>query len=171
MFFSFFCLFFVGLGFWFDVECGKYMTQNTNRTINIKNVSKRTSNYSSCAEILTKLIGFHEIIYGEKISLPDEVEINTLIVFKNYFIQFTNDRKNKENHNEIAPSSSHEIKIAENNCDDIVANVKTFWECNQCTYHNQPDSTTCEMCGIPDNVCHHLFHPKPNNNSLSDVSG
>ena len=90
------------------------------------------SNYSSSLEILIKLIGFEEINNGDKICLPDEVEINTLIVFNDYVVKFKNDRNN----------------------------VKTFWTCNQCTYRNQLDSATCQMCGLPGNVCHYLFYPK-----------
>ena len=131
------------------------------RTITIKNLRKRVSNYSLCLKILTNLIGFEEINNNEKISLADEVEIDTLITFKDCFMKFKNDRNN----NEVSLSALNKIKMVEN---DTADNIETFWKCDECTYHNSINSTTCEICGLPNYVCvmcvcsklsHH--NPKP----------
>ena len=50
------------------------------------------SNYSLCLSILKRLIGFEETSSGEKMTLPDEIEIDTLITYKDYFIHCKNDR-------------------------------------------------------------------------------
>ena len=95
------------------------------------------SNYSSCIKILTDLIGFDTINDGEKISLPDEVEVDTLVQFQEYFIEFIS-------------ASSNEMKMSENK---ELENVDTFWSCNHCTFNNEIYLTTCKMCGSPNNVC------------------
>ena len=112
----------------------------TNRRINIKNASKRMSNYSSCMFILTQLIGFEKTYNGETITLPDRVEIDTLIQFKD-FLQGSNIQSifNDE------LSSSYEMTMVENN--------ESFWSCNHCTYNNLVKLNTCQMCGLPRNVC------------------
>ena len=91
------------------------------------------SNYSSCLSILTNLIGFEKINNGEKIALPDEVEIDTLAMFNDYLIDFKNDDSNNDNNN----------------------NNETFWACSHCTYRNSIDLNACQMCGLPSkvNVC------------------
>ena len=99
------------------------------------------SNYSSCIFILIKLIGFKKSDNGEKITLPDDIEIDTIIQFKN-FLQ-DNKIKNKLKNDEL--SSSYEMKMTENN--------EIFWSCNYCTYNNLTQLNTCEMCGLPRNVC------------------
>lgn len=108
-----------------------------NRTIKIENLSKRMSNYLSCITILTKLIGFDITNNGEKISLPREVEVDTLAQFKEYFSQLKSDKTN-------------EMKMVENK---EVEDVDTFWSCDHCTFHNAIGLTTCQMCGLPGNVC------------------
>ena len=102
------------------------------------------SNCSSCLFILTQLIGFEKIDNGEKITLPDDVEIDTLVAFKN-FLQDSNE-SNLNNYN----VSSYKVKMVENT--DIVDN-ESYWACNHCTYHNSIDLNSCQMCGLPGNVC------------------
>ena len=125
--------------------CG---TMIMNRTINIENASKRMSDYSSCLLILTQLIGFNEIYIEnkQKLQLPDEVEIDTLKQFKDYFIQ----RKNDKHSIASEQSSSYEMKMSENKDSN---DSKTFWTCKHCTYDNSIDSSECQMCRLPSNVC------------------
>ena len=60
-------------------------------------------------------------------------------------------KKTSENNDK----SSDEMKMFENKSDSKI-NDESFWSCNHCTFHNPIDSTTCQMCGIPDrNVCVH----------------
>ena len=113
--------------------------QLQNRSINIKNASKRMSNCSTCIFILTQLFGFEKNDNGEKLTLPDQVEIETLMELKN-FLQ----------HNNILSifndeSSSYEMKMIEPN--------ESFWPCNHCTYNNPIELNTCQMCSLPHNVC------------------
>ena len=98
------------------------------------------SNYTSCVFILTQLIGFEKSDNGEKITLADQVKIDTLIQFKNALEN--SDIENKLQKNEL--SSSHEMKMIENN---------EFWSCNHCTYHNTIELDTCKMCCLPRYVC------------------
>lgn len=107
------------------------------------------SNNSSCIFVLTQLIGFQQSDNGEKIILPDEVEIDALIAFKT-FLQDSIDNINDKN-------SNYDMKVVENN--DALGNG-AFWECEHCTYHNQIDANLCQdclhnchMCGLPRNVC------------------
>ena len=116
-----------------------------NRTINIKNASKRMSNSSTCLEILTKLIGFKETNNSDKIQLPEKVKIDTLVKINDHFIKCNNDR-NKNNDNNRAALSTNETKV----------DNETFWSCQHCTYHNPIDSITCQICGLPSNVCESL---------------
>ena len=120
----------------------------------MNSASKKMSNHSSCLLILTKLIGFEETNNGEKISLPDEVDTDTLLIFNDYFMEFKDDKNinessavNNKNSNE---SSSYEMKMVENN-DNM--NDNRFWSCNHCTYNNPLNSTTCLMCSLPRSVC------------------
>ena len=130
-----------------------------NRTVKIKNASKRMSNYSSCLFILTQLIGFELNDNGEKITLPDDVEIDTLIDFRNFVqdISKSNNMNDNTNFNDDLPS--YEMKMIENN-DTIDRQNASFWACNYCTYHNPIDLRTCQMCAIPRNgpvcVIHHM---------------
>ena len=108
-----------------------------NRTININRARKRMSNYSSCLYILTQLIGFEKSYNnGAKITLPDQVEIDTLVEFKNFVensienIDDNND-KNNQSHNNDGTS---------------------LWAYSHCTY-NPIDINTCQMCTSPRNVC------------------
>ena len=98
------------------------------------------SNYESCIFILTQLIGFDKSDNDEKITLPDGVEIDTLIQFKN-FLQVGSIIESNLN-DEL---SSHEIKMVDNN--------ETFWSCSHCTYSNPIELNTCQMCALPRNVC------------------
>ena len=95
------------------------------------------SNYSSCLFILTQLIGFEKSDNnGEKITLPDQVEIDTLIQFKS-FVENSSDNVNDNNDT--------------NNQSNV--NDTSFWACSHCTYHNPIDINTCQMCNLPHNVC------------------
>ena len=108
------------------------------------------SNYSLCLNILTQLIGFKKHDNNdEKITLPDQVEIDALVEFKS-FLQRINDKNIKNNFDNVS-SSSYEKKMMAN---DTVDN-ESFWICNYCTYHNPNNFANCEMCGLPhkDNVC------------------
>ena len=103
------------------------------------------ANYSSCTFILTQLIGFEKSDNGEKITLPDQIEIDTLVQFKNFLQSNFNDES----------SSPNEMKMVDNN--------KSFWPCNHCTYHNPIELNTCQMCALPRNVCVNpwgIFRPK-----------
>ena len=94
------------------------------------------SNYSSCIFMLTQLIGFEKSDNGEKITLPDHVDIDTLVEFKNFLQE-----------------SNMKTKL----------NDESFWPCNHCTYHNPIELKTCQMCGLPRNVCvnpREIFHSK-----------
>ena len=124
--------FFVFLHFCIVHKQNKHM--RLNRTVNIKNASKRMSNYASCLCILMELIGFEKSNNGEKITLPDQVEIDTLIVFKN-FLQDSND--NFDN------VSSYKMET----------DKQSSWACNRCTYYNSIDANTCQMCDLPRDVC------------------
>ena len=97
------------------------------------------SNCTSCIFILTQLFGFEKSDNDKKLTLPDEVLIDTLIEFKN-FIQESS-IQNKLN-NEL---SSYEMKMVENN--------ESFWSCNHCTFNNPINTNTCQMCALPHNVC------------------
>ena len=99
------------------------------------------SNHSLCIFILTQLIGFEKSDNGERITLPDQVEIDTLIRFKRDFFQ-DNNVESTLNH-ELSPS--HQMKMVDKN--------ELFWGCHHCTYHNPIDSNTCQMCTLPRNVC------------------
>ena len=119
-----------------------------NRSIKVANLSKRLSNYSSCMSILTTLVGFNfeqtNIDNGKKISLPDEVEVDTLVQFTQYFNAFKSNKASQSDN-----ESSDDMKIMDNH-----VNTNTFWSCNRCTFHNQISSTACQMCGSPaSNVC------------------
>ena len=111
------------------------------------------SDYSSCLEILTKLIGFQETNNSEKITLADDVEIDTLMTLKNWLIQLKGvDNVSKENYN-----------IGE-----------SFWSCKYCTYHNPMDVETCQICALPANVCYlnHLMismHMLEKLNQMCDI--
>ena len=96
------------------------------------------SNYQSCIFILTQLIGFEKNDNDEKITLPDGVEIDTLIEFKN-FLQDSNIESNLNDE-----LSSHEMKMIDN---------ETFWSCSHCTYKNPIELNTCQICTSPRNVC------------------
>ena len=105
------------------------------------------SNYSSCILILTQLIGFEKNDKDEKATLPDQVEIDTLVQFKDilqdsYMENIFNDG-----------SSSHEMKMVENNTTVDNESDLSFWSCNHCTFHNPINSNTCKICGLPRNVC------------------
>ena len=52
------------------------------------------TNYSSCILLLTTLIGFNfdQTNNSEKISLPDDVEVDTLVQFKEYLSEFKSDK-------------------------------------------------------------------------------
>ena len=105
------------------------------------------SNYESCIFILTQLIGFEKSDNGEKLTLPDQVEIDTLIQFRN-FLQSTFNCNDES-------SSPYEMKMVDNN--------KSFWSCNHCTYDNPIELNTCQMCALPRNVCVNpwgIFRPK-----------
>ena len=67
-----------------------YYNLQPDRTINIEKVSKRISkiNYESFLVILTKLIGFEETNNGKRLTLPDAVEMDTLVVFRDYVNDF-----------------------------------------------------------------------------------
>ena len=95
------------------------------------------SNYSSCMVILTQLIGFKKSDNGEKLTLPDEVEIDTLVELKNFL----------------------EMKMVENN--------ESLWPCNYCTYNNPIELNSCQMCALPRNVCanQHEYSTLIKNNS------
>ena len=95
------------------------------------------SNYTSCIFLLTQLIGFEKSDNGEKLTLPDQVEINTLIQFKN-FLQDSNIES------KIKDKSSYEMKMDYN---------ESFWPCNHCTYYNLIEFNTCQMCGLSHNIC------------------
>ena len=97
------------------------------------------SNYTSCILILTQLIGFEKSDNEEKIILPDQVEIDTLVQFKN-FLQDSNIQSIFSD--EL--SSSSKMKMVEN---------ESFWACNHCTFHNPINLNMCEMCDFPRNVC------------------
>ena len=45
------------------------------------------SSHLACLEILTKYIGFEETNNGEKLTLPDEVESDSLTMLKNWLIK------------------------------------------------------------------------------------
>ena len=125
------------------------MWDDINRTINIKNASKRMCNYSSCIFILTQLVGFEQSDNGEKITLPHDVEIDTLIELKNFVEESSKSDNMNVNFND---GSSHEMKMIENN-DTVVKKNEVFWACNHCTFRNPMDLNTCQMCGLPGNVC------------------
>ena len=82
-------------------------------------------NCSSCIFILTHLIGFEKSHNGEKLTLPDDVEIETLKGLKHFLQDST---------------------------DNIIHN-KSFWTCDRCTHYNPLDSRTCEICAVPGKVC------------------
>ena len=86
------------------------------------------SNHSPCLFILTQLFGFEKSDNVEKITLPDQVEIDTLIQFKNFLEG--NNIQSKLNDESIS-----------------------FWSCNHCTYTNTIELNKCEMCSLPRNVC------------------
>ena len=96
------------------------------------------SDYSSSMTILTDFIGFDKINDGERISLPDEVEADTLFEFKEYL------------NSKLINESPMEMKMSENK---ELEDVETFWSCNHCTFNNKIDLTTCTMCGLSKNVC------------------
>ena len=104
-----------------------------NRTINIENAFKKMSNYSYCLEKLIGLIGFEKTNNGEKLTLPDQVEIDSLIMVKNELIKIKDG-----------------VSLGDNNDD-----VKSFWSCGHCTYDNPIDSKfkICKMCNLPADVC------------------
>ena len=104
------------------------------------------SNYSSCLYILTQLIGFEKLDNGDKILLPDEVEMDTLVEFRNFLQDF----RDNADHDQISSSYAYEMKMVENN--DTLHN-ESFWACKHCTYHNSNDSDTCQMCSLPRDVC------------------
>ena len=107
-------------------------------------------NYSSCTFILTQLIGFEKSDNDEKLTLPDGVDIDTLVEFK-HFIQYSNIESNQ--------LSSYEMKMVDNN--------ETFWSCNHCTYNNPIELNTCQICALPRNVCvnqcQYSIHQSPKN--------
>ena len=94
-------------------------------------------NDSSCIFILTQLIGFEKSDKGEKLTLPDQVEIDTLIQFKS----FLQDSKSQD---EL--SSSYDTKM-------IKKTESLFWSCNHCTYNNPIELNTCKMCALRGIVC------------------
>ena len=118
--------------FLFLFDCGLYFCCFY-RSIKVENLSKRMSNSSLCMTILTDLIGFDKTNDGERISLPDEVEVDTLVQFKEDFIK-----------------SSNETKLSENK---ELEDCDTFWSCNHCNVNNEIDLAACTMCGSPKNVC------------------
>ena len=93
------------------------------------------SNYTSCVFILTQLIGFEKSDNDEKITLPEQVEIDTLIQFKNFL---------QDSRYNVDQISSHEMKMVDN---------ESFRACNYCTYNNPINSSICQMCTLPGNVC------------------
>ena len=98
------------------------------------------SNYQSCIFILTQLIGFEKSDNDEKITLPDQVEINTLVQLKNFL---------------------QDSSIIESNLNDELSSYETFWSCIHCTYNNPIELNTCQMCALPRNVCGNsmsIFH-------------
>ena len=99
------------------------------------------SNYSSCLCILTQLIGFEESDNDEKITLqlPDQVEIDKLVEFKQYLQDNTKSKNINDNN-----VPSYEMKMTQN---------ESFWACLRCTYHNAIELNECEMCGLTRNVC------------------
>ena len=108
-------------------------------------------NYSSCLYILTTLIGFKKSDNDEKITLPDQVDIDTLVKCKNG-LQYSNIKSKLKN--DESPSS-YEMKMVENN--------ESFWSCNHCTYQNPNQSNRCQICGLPRHVCLNpweIFHFK-----------
>ena len=120
-----------------------------NRSINIENASKRMSDYSSCVFILTQLIGFDKSDNGEKITLSDQVEIDTLVQLKNC-LQYSNIQNDLND-----GSSSYEvkkIKIKKQQKNTTVGNKSNslVWSCKHCTYNNP---STCQICGSNRNVC------------------
>ena len=130
-----------------------------NRIIDIEHVSKRISNYSSCFFVLEQLIGFDEIDVKskKKLQLPNEVEINTLVEFKDYLMQCKKDKYNNSGGtlSSLSSCSSYEMKMLENI--DNTDNEK-FWKCNHCRYVNSIDSKECQMCHLPSNVCFLSMH-------------
>ena len=73
------------------------------------------SNYSSCLFILTQLIGFELNNNGEKITLQDDVENDTLIEFKNFVQDSSNSNNVNDNTNFNDDLPSYEMKMIENN--------------------------------------------------------
>ena len=101
------------------------------------------SNYQSCIFILTQLIGFEQSDSNEKITLPDAVQIDTLVEFK-HLLQDSNFIESILK-DEL---SSYEMKMVDNN--------ETFWSCIHCTFNNPIELNMCQMCGLPDNVCENM---------------
>ena len=104
-------------------------------------------NSSSCIFILTQLFGFVKCDNDTKIQLPDEVEIDTLVEFRNVL------RNSGIKSNLNDGQSSYEMKMIENNNTVDNESKFSFWSCNHCTYHNSMNLDTCEMCALPHNVC------------------
>ena len=104
------------------------------------------SNYTSCIFILTQLIGFEKSDNDEKITLPDQVEIETLVQLKNFLLKSSIESKSTD-------ESSYVMRKIDN--DTAVNNESTlsFWSCHYCAYNNSINSKACQICGFPCNVC------------------
>ena len=89
------------------------------------------SNYESCIFILTQLIGFQKSDNDENITLPDQVEMDTLVQFKNFL----------------------QDSIIKSSLNDELSSYETFWSCIHCTYNNPIELNTCKICALPRNVC------------------
>ena len=116
------------------------------------------SNYQSCIFILTQLIGFEKSDNDEKITLPDQVEIDTLVQFK-HFLQDSNIIESNLNDE----SSSYEMKMVENN--------DSFWSCSHCTYNNPIELNTCQICALPRKENHSLQVANDENRKLRLQTG
>ena len=79
--------------------------------------------------------------------MPDAVEINTLVEFRN----FLQDDSTESNLNDEL--SSYEMKMVGNNNTVENGSNLSFWACDHCTYHNPMNFNTCQMCALPHNVC------------------
>ena len=88
--------------------------------------------------MLTQLIGF-EKSDNERLTLPDQVDIDTLIQFNNFLQHIYT-----QSHLNDRSLSSHGMKMVDH---------KSFCPCNHCTYNNPINPNTCKICPLPRNVC------------------
>ena len=129
------------------------------------------SNYSSCELILTTLVGFNQTHNSEKITLPDEVEPDTLIIFTDYFKKFKHDINNNNNNNNDNNNNSNKNindnmeSNNERNRISVISSLyetgkcgnnyngneyhEAYWTCPRCTYHNAITAKTCHICDTP----------------------